>query len=105
MSEMKQAAKALVERRIERFESLYPPEESRSRLATALERARVAPDATFGVHWSEEAGRAVLEAEFLPPRGIHGLLRAISIGMLVMVIASVYEVMAVEAGAARFLLP
>jgi len=105
MSEMKQAAKALVERRVERFESVHPLEESKARLAAALERARAAPDASFVVHWSENAGRALLEAQFLPPRGIQGLLRAISIGMLALVAASIYEVMAADAGGARFLLP
>jgi len=105
MSEMKQAAKALVERRVERFESVHPLEESRSRLAAALERAHIGADQGFIVHWSEHQGRAVLEAEFLPPRGIHALLRAISLGMLVLVVASVYEVAAAPPGAARFLVP
>ena len=105
MSEMKQAARALIERRVERYESVHPLEASRARLAAALERARVTPDASFVAHWSEQAGRAILEAEFLPPRGIHALLRAISLGMLVLVIASIYELVAVSGGAARFVLP
>jgi len=105
MSEMKQAAKSLVERRVERFESVFPLEESRARLASALQRARIAPDAAFVPHWTEEAGRAVLEAELLPSRGIHGLLRAISVGMLILVVASIYVYMTLAGGALRFLLP
>lgn len=105
MSEMKQAAKALVQRRVERFESLHPREESHARVAAALERARIDPAAGFIPHWGEDGGRAVLEVEFLPPRGIHGLLRAISIGMLVLVAASIYEVVSVADGAMLFLLP
>jgi len=105
MSEMKQAARALIERRVERFESVHSLGESRRRLAAAFERASVVPGASFVLHWSENAGHAVLEAEFLPPRGIHGLLRAISIGMLMLVVASVYEYTSVGEGTARFLLP
>ena|SRR5947209_6598859 len=105
MSEMKRAAQALVERRVERFESVHAPEESRARMAAAFERARLEPGDRFVPHWSEQGGRAVLEAEFLPPRGIDRLLRAISIGMLLLVATSVYEVMAVSESALRFLLP
>jgi len=105
MSEMKQAARALVERRVERFESVHSLAESQRRLAEALKRASIAPSETFVQRWSEPGGRAVLEAEFLPPRGIHALLRAISVGMLVLVAASIYEYMMVSGGALRFLLP
>jgi len=90
---------------VERFESAHPLDESRARLAAALERARVKPDASFVARWNDDGGRAILDAEFLPPRGVHGLLRAISVGMLVMVVASVYVVMATTEGAVRFLLP
>lgn len=105
MSEMKQAARALVERRVERFESVHSLDESQRRLAAAFQRSSIAPGGSFVLHWSEGAGRAVLEAEFLPPRGIHGLLRAISVGMLLLVVASVYQYTHASEGAARFLLP
>ena len=105
MSEMKRAGRALVESRTERFESVHPLEESRSRLAAAMARAKVVPGGSFVPEWREEKGRAVLEATFLPPRGIHGLLRAISILLMALIAASVYVLMRYPAGAVRFLLP
>jgi len=44
MSEMKRAASALVETRVESFESLHPLEESRARLGAALDRQGIEPD-------------------------------------------------------------
>lgn len=105
MSEMKRAGRALVESRTERFESVHPLEASRSRLAAAMARAKVVPGRSFVPSWREEGGRAVLEATFLPPRGIHGLLRGISILLVVLIAASAYVLMRYPAGAVRFLLP
>lgn len=105
MSEMKRAGKALVESRTERFESVHPLDESRSRLAAAMARAKVVPGPGFVPQWREEEGRVVLDATFLPPRGIHALLRAISILLVVLIAASVYVLMRYPAGAMRFLLP
>jgi len=105
VSDMKRAAQALVQTRVERFESLHALAESKARLAAAFARTKIEPGASFDAQWSESGGRAVLEARFLPPGGIHGLLRAISVAMLVLLAASVYEIVAVKDGAARFLLP
>jgi hypothetical protein len=105
MSEMKRAASALVASRTERFESVHSLEDSRKRLAAALARAKLAPGDRFVAQWHDEGGRAVLEARFLPPRGIHALLRAISLLMAVLVAASAYVILSMPTGALRFLLP
>lgn len=104
MSEMKRAASALVQTRTERFESLHALAESRARLESAMARARLT-GTQFEPLWREEGGKAVLEARFLPPRGIQGLLRAISLLLVVLIGASAYELVAGVPGALRFLLP
>jgi len=105
VSDMKRAAQALVATRTERFESLHPLAESRTRLDAALARMRVVHDGRFVPHWREEAGHAVLEGEFLPPRGVQGLLRALSVLMALLVVASGYVIATVHEGSLRFLLP
>ena len=105
MSEMKRAGRALVESRIERFESLHPLAESRARLERAMARARLVPGTQFVPEWREEGGKAVLEARFLPPRGIQALLRAISVLLVALIAASAYELMTTATGALRLLLP
>jgi hypothetical protein len=102
---MKRAAKSLVERRTERFESLHPLTDSVSRLAATFDRMRVVPGERFVPQWHEEAGHAVLDAQFLPPRGIQGFVRAASLFMFALIVASAYLVLRTHEGAARFLLP
>src|SRR4051812_23083192 len=82
MSEMRKAARALVERHTESFESRHEAAASRERLRAALERAGLAPDATFQTAWRETGGKAVLDATFLPSRRTSLLLRLLSIAML-----------------------
>jgi hypothetical protein len=105
MSEMKRAARALVETRTESFDSVHPLEASRTRLAAMLERERIAPDDRYELRWSERDGRAHLDVEFRPPKRVQAILRVMSITMLLLVIASVHQVMTTSEGAARFLLP
>lgn len=105
MSEMKRAGRALVETRTERFESLHPLAESRARLQQAMARSKLVPGPQFMPEWREEGGKAVLEARFLPPRGIHALLRAISLLLVLLIAASVYELRPGNAGALHFLVP
>jgi hypothetical protein len=102
---MKRAAQALVETRTERFESLHTLDDSRARLDAAFGRMRVVPGPGFVPHWREEQGRAVLEAQFLPPRAVHGFIRGVSLLMLALVIGSGYVIMRTPEGALRFLLP
>jgi len=105
MSEMKRAASALVETRTERFESLHPLAESRARLEGAMARVKLVPGSQFVPEWREEGGKAVLEARFLPPRGIQALLRGISLLLVTLIGASVYEAMTDAPGALRYLVP
>jgi hypothetical protein len=105
MSDMKRAARALQETRLERFESGHPQAESRARLAAALERARVVNAKGFTPHWKQEEGRTVLDAEFRPPAWVAGVLRASSIVLLALVVGSAYAIFSLPGGAVRFLLP
>jgi len=104
MSEMKRAARALVEVRSERFESRHALEESKARLADALGRARAEGRSVFTPAWSGEGGRAVLEARFAPPATTLRLLKALSAGMAIAVAASVWAI-ATQEGALQFLVP
>ena len=105
MSEMRRAARSLVERRRERFESRHDVATSRERLRAALERARIAPDGTFELAWSEADGKAVLDVTFVPTRRNRRLLQMLSIVMMTLVALSVWVVMRPGEGAQRFLLP
>src|SRR4051794_40117594 len=82
MSEMRKAARALVERRMESFESRHDLASSRKRLSDALQRAQLAPDERFRVEWREANGKAVLDAHFLPSRGTTPLLNGLSVSMV-----------------------
>ncbi len=104
MSEMKRAARALVEVRSERFESRHALEESKARLAEALERARATGRSVFTPAWSAEGDRAVLEARFAPPASTVRLLKALSAGMALAVAASAWAI-ATQEGSVQFLLP
>ena len=104
MSEMKRAARALVEVRSERFESRHALEESKARLADALGRAGAAGSSVFTPAWSGDGGRAVLEARFAPPATTLRLLKALSAGMALAVAASAWAI-ATQEGALQFLLP
>ncbi|MGE5093684.1 MAG: hypothetical protein ACM3SO_01005 [Betaproteobacteria bacterium] len=105
MSEMRRAARALVERRTERFESAHDLGTSQRRLAGALERARLAPDPTFRITWLEGADRPVLEASFLPARRTVLLLRMLSLAMLGLLVSTVWVLTQTQEGTSRFLLP
>jgi len=104
MSEMKRAARALVEVRSESFESRHALEESKARLADALGRARAEGRSVFTTAWSADGGRAVLVARFAPPATTLRLLQALSGGMAIAVAASAWAI-ATQEGALQFLLP
>ena len=92
MSDIKRAARAVVETRVERFESRHALGESQARLKGALGRMGVERSTVFVPRWSEEAGRAVLEARFEPPQRTLRLLQALSLGMTLLVAASAWAV-------------
>ena len=102
---MRRAARALVERRTERFESRHDLATSRQRLAQALERARLAPSRTFEARWLEEDTGVILEAHFLPSRRTLAMLHGLSLAMVALVALCAWVLMKSDEGALRFLLP
>jgi hypothetical protein len=104
MSELKRAARALVETRTERFESRHPLEASRTRLVEALARIEPSSATIFTPAWSEHEGRAMLEARFAPPARTQRLLQVFSLGMTLAVGLSAW-VIATEDGPVQFMLP
>jgi hypothetical protein len=104
MSELKRAARALVEIRTERFESRHALSESRARLDGALERLGATGSSVFTPTWSEHEGRGVLEASFAPPRSTQRLLNILSLGMALAVALSVWAIATLE-GPLQFMLP
>jgi hypothetical protein len=105
MSEMRRAARALVERRVESFESAYDETTSRERLARALGHAGLRTGPTFRTDWREAQGKAVLDASFLPSPRTLWLLRALSLAMVAFIALTVWILMRPGEGAERFLLP
>jgi hypothetical protein len=104
MSEMGRAARALVEKRSERFSSHHGEDESKARLAAALLNARAEGFTVFTPVWSSAEGRAVLEANFAPPARIHRTLQILSIAMTFAVAASAWAIASAD-GTLSFLLP
>jgi hypothetical protein len=105
MSEMRRAARALVERRTERFESRHDLDASKARLARALERARLPHSPTFEASWIAENGQVVLEARFLPHARTIAMLQVLSLAMVALVALSAWTVTKGDEGALRFLVP
>ena len=105
MSEMRRAARSLVERRSERFESRHDLATSRARLDATLQNAGIARDATFELAWNEADGKAVLDVVFLPTRRNRRLLQMLSVAMMALVALSTWVVIRPGEGAQRFLLP
>ena len=89
-SEAQRAAKALVDRRIERFESRHPLAQSQARLAGALDRARPEGHVTFTARWSTVDGKAVLEAGFDPPARTQRFLQLTSLAMTLLIAATAW---------------
>ena len=83
MSEMRRAARRLVEARTESFESHHAREASARRLQQALEKLPEA-DRGFARSWSGDEARPVLTARFEPSPRIGRILKALSIGMFLL---------------------
>jgi hypothetical protein len=103
MSEMGRTARALVETRTERFASAFGLEETRARVAAAIESARADGATVVMLSWIETPGVAV-EVRFSPPASTPRLLKVLSTGMAFAVAASAWAIVA-EDGTLRFLLP
>jgi hypothetical protein len=100
---MKRAARALVETRTERFESAFGLQETRARVAAAMERARPGGATVADLSWTE-APVVALEVRFSPPPSTRRVLKALSAAMALAVVASAWA-LAAEDGALRFLVP
>jgi hypothetical protein len=105
MSEMRRAARALVESRVESFESAYDLATSRERLSRALEQAGLRTGPTFRAEWREAQGRAILDAGFVPSQRTLWLLRGLSLAMVGFIALTVWILMRPGEGPERFLLP
>jgi hypothetical protein len=93
-SEAQRAARALVEHRVERFESRHPPAESEARLRDALARARLEGRVLLKPTWSTNEGKAVLDAAFAPPRRVSTILKSLSTALTLLVLATVWAFVA-----------
>lgn len=105
MSEMRRAARALVARRTETFESRHDASTSRARLQRALERARIASDPNLQLAWREESGKTLLDAIFLPSPRTHWILSGLSIALVALLACTAWVLAQPGEGAARFLVP
>ena len=102
----RRAAQALVERRVERFESRHPLAQSQSRLQSRLGAARLAGHVAFTPKWAAEGERAILEAEFAPSPRTQRVLRLMSLSVLLLAAASAWAVFSSQPSTAmRYLLP
>lgn len=102
MSEMRRAARGLVEPRTLTFESRHPLEESQRRFATVLERVPISPAPRAS--WQSTGTVATLSAEFPPSPRTRAFLSGLSLGLAMLVAASAWALLR-ETGALAFLLP
>jgi hypothetical protein len=106
MSEMRRAARSLVEHRTERFESRHSLDDSKARLAAGIARLGLKGSTRFDPAWSCADGKTVLDAHFRPAHHIKSMLSVSSLVMSALVLSSVWLVMAADEGAAlKFLVP
>ena len=97
MSDMRRAARGLVETRAEQFESRHGLEESRRRLDESLARLRPWSTVEFTRRWDTAAGKPVLVTEFAPPAKTLRFLKGLSFGMALLVAASAWAILSQEA--------
>jgi hypothetical protein len=105
MSEMKRAARSLVETRTERFESRRSLEDSKARLDAAIAKLGLKGAAQFRATWLDEGGKAILQAEFSPRARTRKVLLASSLLLSLLVLESAWLIAAGEEGTARYLVP
>jgi hypothetical protein len=88
MSEMRRAARRLVEARTETFESRHPREASAQRLQQSLARLPEA-DRGFSRSWAGDEARPVLTARFEPSPRTRRFLKALSVAMSLLVAVAI----------------
>ena len=105
-SELRRVAKALVERRTERFESRHSRSESVARLELALAALGLKGAARFHADWKVEHGKVILEAEFAPARRTRQFLNAASLTLTLLLVAGAWALLwPQENRSVQFLLP
>ena len=90
-SEARRAASALIDRRVERFESRHDLAESQARLAAALPRAQMAGRVVFSPRWNSAGATPVLEAGFDPPTSTQRFLKIVSLVMTLLLAATAWS--------------
>jgi hypothetical protein len=103
-SEMRRAAKALVESRVETFEVKGSAEAARERVERALAGLGTPRALRYAGAWSTADGRTSYAATFAPEARTPLVLNLISLVILGLVTASAWAVVT-DAGSLKFLLP
>jgi hypothetical protein len=98
-SEAQRAARALVEERVDRFESRHSMEDSRSRLEAAMSRARTEGRVVFTPEWRETEGKILLDARFAPPRRVGTVVKSLSILATLLILATAWSMLSHDTGA------
>lgn len=102
MSEMRRAARGLVETRTFTFESRHPLEESQRRFAAVVQSVPIWPRPR--ANWQSSGAVTTLSAEFPPSPRTRTFLSGLSLGMAILVAASAWALMRAS-GSLAFLLP
>src|SRR5205085_1732754 len=92
------AARALMDRRVERFESRYPMQESQKRLEGTLSRARLEGRVVFTPQWRDADGKALLDASFSPPPRVGVMLKTLSLALSLLILATAWAILTGGAG-------
>jgi hypothetical protein len=98
-SEARRATRALMEERVDRFESRHSMDESRSRLDAALSRARREGRVVFTPEWREAEGKILLDARFAPPRRVGTVVKSLSIALTLLMVATAWSMLSRDIGA------
>ena len=105
-SELRRVARALVERRTERFESRHSREESIARLQPALAALGLKGATQFHGDWKVEDGKVHLEAQFAPARSTRQFLNTSSLALTLLLAAGAWALLwPQEDRSIQFLLP
>ena len=80
-TEAQRAARALMDRRVERFESRHTVDESRRRLEATLSRAHLDGRVVFTPEWRDADGKVLLDATFSPAPRVGTILKTLSIAL------------------------
>jgi DNA-binding transcriptional MocR family regulator len=88
-SELRRIAQSLVARREERFATRRPRDEAKTRAEAALAAFRPR-HMRIATRWTEDTGGLVLHAELTPTPRTQQFLRALSLGLVALLAASVW---------------